>query len=457
MPDLLIDSDALTTSGFSGAQTTRTGAYDANGTGNNVIRATLQLVPLAVCGTGDQSHTGSYRVKARVYANDAVTRQTKLRLAWREGDGPLRANPWVSPVVSKAWTEVDLGTISIGEKLRGTQRWTGQIEAYSTFYAGAATLDIDYLLFMPTANGYGRARSRPLVQTPKTFSAYDAFGHTSGNLSGKVLPVGGTWSTSGSATDFTINTTNRRAQRATTSDASRRFAVAGTTNYTTICVEADVLWSGGTFANAGLLARWADASNFFELMVGGQVMYLTTWVAGIENQIAAANVAMVAGVQYRVRLLVDSSGGAFGWFGSPASLGDPVLSASSADLATGGALATGRVGLRDYHPGGQAITRAYDNFQAFVPETDAVMFSGRSAEIRHDAAIREDSTGTYWGDVPSYRGSRFYLQPAGDTGHVNRIAVKARRNDVESAADDQIADALTATVTYTPRYLVVPR
>ena len=36
-------------------------------------------------------------------------------------------------------------------------------------------------------------------ETPATFLAYDGFDQTAGALNAKVMPVGGTWATSGSA------------------------------------------------------------------------------------------------------------------------------------------------------------------------------------------------------------------------------------------------------------------
>jgi hypothetical protein len=59
--------------------------------------------------------------------------------------------------------------------------------------------------------------------------------------------------------------------------------------------------------------------------------------------------------------------------------------------------------------------------------------------------------------VPSYRGARFYIPPAGSAARTSRVLVKTRRNDIDTGADDQIADSTTATLHYTPRYLVAPR
>jgi hypothetical protein len=37
------------------------------------------------------------------------------------------------------------------------------------------------------------------------------------------------------------------------------------------------------------------------------------------------------------------------------------------------------------------------------------------------------------------------------------VLAKARRNDVETALDDQVTDSTKIQVAYTPRYLAVPR
>ena len=95
---LLIDSDNMVTSGFSGAQATVTGAYDPNATGNNAI--TISAVSgevAAVCGTGNQSHIGVYRVKARVQGptagseNVLKTRLTCVPRSSLEGPAPRSA------------------------------------------------------------------------------------------------------------------------------------------------------------------------------------------------------------------------------------------------------------------------------------------------------------------------------------------------------------------------------
>jgi hypothetical protein len=152
---LLVDSDDMVTSGFSGAQTTSTGAYDPNATGNNVVALTLVAsTTTAICGTGNLSHVGVFRVKARVKGG-ALTNQ--FRLSWKALDGPVNRNAWVTPVSITDWVEMDLGTITVPAATVGTQRWTGQIEVIAAASSPGVAV-IDYLVLVPANDGYGKAR-----------------------------------------------------------------------------------------------------------------------------------------------------------------------------------------------------------------------------------------------------------------------------------------------------------
>jgi hypothetical protein len=199
---LLVDSDDMVTSGFSGAQATTTGAYDPNAAGNNSVSLTLVAgTTTAIAGTGNLSHVGVFRVKARVQSGSL---SNQFRLSWKALDGPMNHNAWVSPIVSGAtdWQELDLGTITIPAATLGTQRWTGQIEvAAATSSPGTAV--VDYLVLVPQADGYGVARSA-YTYSPGVSSAFDAFvGTTAGVALGvRTAPLGGSWATSGDATDF---------------------------------------------------------------------------------------------------------------------------------------------------------------------------------------------------------------------------------------------------------------
>jgi len=469
-PGLILDSDSLVTSGFAGTGTTRTGAYDPGAAGNSVIRATLGQQPIAVCGTGDQSHVGTFRVKARVYVVSPLPQNVNVRFAWQEGDGPLRANPYTQPVVTNGFSELDLGIITIPEKALGTQRWTGRVEASCLLFGD--TIDVDYLLLIPAAEGWGKVRADMIFQ-PGVGVAHDEFTGTTAAaaLNTRVAPQGGTWATSGVATDFTFldgpDTGAETITRATSSEATPRFAILGATNYTDTLVEVFRRRASGIGAtgavDTSVIARWTDSSNYARLRMqvqgpGPNSISLDTILAGTLTTWKSQTVGELPDTWYALRLIIYASGAMIGQLLDGTRSIITQIQTSATVLATGGTLATGKPGLSDMNSTTTAISRYYDWFFAATPVAEPIsLYSTQSLEVRSDSALREDSTGTFWGPPPGYRGSRFYVPPAGTRSRKARIAVKARRNDVEVAADDQIADNLTVQINYTPRYVNVPR
>ncbi len=90
------------------------------------------------------------------------------------------------------------------------------------------------------------------------------------------------------------------------------------------------------------------------------------------------------------------------------------------------------------------LKRKYDNFIVTeIEPAQVVCYSGKQAEWRSDSFLRQDSTGTYYGEV-SNRGGRFYLQPGGKAGIKNRIVVALRRNDTTTFASLMIAAGVNA-------------
>lgn len=458
---LLVDSDNMVTSGFAGTGTTRSGAYDPNATGNNVIRATLYS-PTAVCGTGNLSHVGTFRVKARVYMTG--TGPVRCRLAWQEGDGAFSSNPWARVDTMATWFEVDLGIITVPPKELGTQRWSGRIEAYSD--TAADTIDVDYLVLVPAGEGYGKARSAGLT-TSSSSVAYDDFNSIgTSNLNARVASLGGTWATSGVATDFAGITSPYpgTAYRGTVSEATPRFAVLGATNYTDVQVEIWGLYLWPTIAaedRSYAIARWTDSSNYLRLAFNSEGAFaIQQVVAGVVTTLASKPFTMAPNTYYGARLTAFATGVIIGELRWANSTNAPFLTlkASSTAVATGGTLATGKPGFADQHFGPSAIARFYNFFSAGVPTTEPiVVYSTRSAEIHSDSAIRVDSTNTYWGPVPFYSGARFLVPPAGNESRTSRVLVKLNRQDIDASDATNVTDNVTIQVAYTPRYSVVPR
>lgn len=161
LTEVLARSTQLITSGYSGALIASGAAYTSN-----VVRGTLTPAVGTVCATaGTLAHVGTFRVKAHVLAGAATE---YMRLSWQEGDGPYRTNAYTAAPVAGTFSEVDLGLITVAPTQLGTQRWQGRIEGYTT--SGTATLDIDYLEFIPAQEGYGRARpdGTPVIYSGRT-------------------------------------------------------------------------------------------------------------------------------------------------------------------------------------------------------------------------------------------------------------------------------------------------
>jgi len=466
--DLLLDSDDLTITGYAGTGTTRSGAYDPGAAGNSVIRGTTSPGWVAMCSTGDQTHVGSYRIKARIWTNGAAT---QVRLSWRAGDAPHTSNAAVSPHVRSEWIEVDLGTIYIPTAVLGTQRWEGRVE-FKDPTAGWI-VDLDALWLVPS-DRYGVARGPVLITTPTTFSAQDAFDQTAGVLTGKTAPTGGVWAAAGDADDFSVEVTGKTAQRIAISDVdlnTGRYAISGAAAMTSMVVQGDVKATllgvlGLPPARWGVLARYVDINNYLIGAIdpsggGGSGTRLVVYkrVAGTLTQLAALDAPQItSGVFHRLQLVAFASGYWALYYATASGLFEKQLSGVDSTLATGGALASGKPGLYDATGSSNPNnTRNYDNFAAWAPTDNVVIYSGRLIEHRHDDTLRQNSTGTIYGRPPSYRGSRFYLTQAGGEAKVTRVAVKTRRNDIAGSADDNIADSTTAQVKWTPRYLNAPR
>jgi hypothetical protein len=463
-PGLLLDSDSLVTSGFAGTGTTRSGAYDPGAAGNSVIRGTLALQTIAVCGTGVQTHVGAFHVFARVWATETTSGAVSyVRLSWQDGDGPLRSNAYTTTPLNAAWVEVDLGIITTTTALSGTQKWLGRIDAYSTVVG--ETLDVDYIYLVPAQEGYGEARGI-YSYTPGVQVARDEFTGRAAALALNTLvaPSGGTWATSGVATDFVAadapaSTDETMSRSTATVEASPRFAILGATNYTDVEAGVDNNRTGSGYANCTVIARWVDSSNYLTAILGVFGFTIVAWVAGVAVSTAVESYTTPSSAWHSLRLIAFTSGTAIATVLDAGGAVIRTVQIQHSSIATGGALATGKPGFSDQSTlGVSPSVRYFDNFYVATPAPEAVVvYSGRTGTFASTYAQRQDSTGTYAGDVPGYRGTRFYVPPAGTRTRKTRIAVVARRNDIVVAQDDQIADSTTISALVTPRYVNVPR
>ncbi len=458
-PSLLIDSTSLVTTGYAGVTATRSGAY--SGASNNVISATLRTQVQAICGLGDLTHVGAFRPQLRFYAS-ALT--MGVRLTYQTLDGPFRSLSYYVPV-AVGWNHVDLGLVTIPTAVLGTQRWAGRIEAVSTA-TGGETFQVDFLGLMP-AEAFGRTRAS-YAYVSGVLAAFDDFDSATAlsNLGGRTATTGGTWASSGAGGDLIATT----PPDATSSqgmyrddNAALRLAVLGSTNYAD--VESGVAFlrrsAQPTAANeltAALLLRYVDASNMLRVVDDGYTLSVVKVIAGASTVLAQAPTSFARDSYMRLRAVAFATGRGFAQLLSTGGAVLVNLAFTDGDLATGGTLQTGKFGFADGNTGADAHFRYYDDFYAAVPPPEPIVcHSGQSIEFRHDTTLREDATGTYAGPPPEYVGARFLVPNAGGPVRKARIAVMARRGDVESVADDYIADSTTVAAYATPRYLVVPR
>jgi hypothetical protein len=411
-------------------------------------------------GTAYPTHTGTNRLWVRYRTTSGTAVQ--LRAVWDVGDmvfpvenTPIRCN------AGTALFDVDLGELRLDPPPVGTHRWNAILQAKGA--AGGENVSIDKVWVLNADEGYGVLRA-PITADAGliAYSARDEFNQAAGALTGKTLPVGGVWTNvaGGDTDDFTVEATGHTAQRTAVSDTAPRFAQAGTTSYTNIAVETVLKGSAFPGGNMGVFARLVDASNYLTAVVSVSAstaqLVVRKVVVGVETDIASRPLLPYGtGQFYAVRLYVDDRGNWFAWYGPEGALGDPQLQSNDPVLATGGALATGKVGIYDRVQGAGAVTRNYASFGAWVPVPEAVLYASQSAELRWDGMFREDISGSAYGPVSWVTGDLPRLPPTVDGRGTTEVFVKASRGDFAALPDTAIDD-ISARITYYPAWLTVP-
>lgn len=282
--------------------------------------------------------------------------------------------------------------------------------------------------------------------------------------------AGQTWATSGDAVDITVDESTHIAKRSEVSDAdinTGRYAVAGTIVLTDTVVGLKVkrgtlLTGASERIRGGPFARYIDNNNW--LFFGPDVeapsapvtdrLRLVKRVAGVITELQ--KITIPSSTDYRfVYLQVDAKGRYFCW-GALLESGIPRLLAAGqdADLATGGTLASGKVGFMDAKTGALANQRIYDQFVAWAPAADAVIFTGLSLELTDEICRRASPAGGVWTElIPE--GDYLQLDPAGAEGRKNRLLFIASPNDPETMGVGA-AKKVKVEIYATPRYRSVP-
>lgn len=440
----------------------------ASGGGNNTVEATLGVSYASVLSTqasgggAHLSHFGSYRVFARVLGVLGQAGTVSVALEWALGDFrryTRNAPATLPPLFGNSMRTLDLGIVTLPKVQLGAQRWEGRFLAKSDVSGDRIRIDCFYLV--PTECS-GQAQSVPNTPAPTVFSNRDSFDQTTGNATGKALPTGGTWVGAGSANDFTIDATNHLLQRTAVSDAAApntnmaagRVITASTPSMTNVAVGLAVKDVTGAFPSSGIVARYTDINNFVAFVQYSRNFAVFKRVAGVQSIIGNLGSTAVATTGYTLAMTIGQSG-AWTVTASGPAFGTIAASGSDPALATGGALAAGTAGILDQHNAATACTRTYDDFYAYVPPVDAAVFASQSIEWRHDGVLRKDSAGSFYQEPSSYEGDYLRIPPYGQEGKPVRFIVKGSRGIPDVSPDSGIDD-ISARLTATPRYLVVP-
>jgi hypothetical protein len=466
----------------------------ASGSGNNtVLNSSLitsyqSVLSTQASGGGNHlKHIGLYRIFARVQRPTTNSGSVTACLEYSQGDFKRAtrndgdAKTWAADELEGVWTLVDLGLVRLDKAVAGAQRWEGRVLAKST--VAGDKIYVDCLMLFPVDEGYGSLKLISTAEIPTTLSAYDMFDGSAGNLDApRALPLGGKWSevNKTGAKGFAVETSSHTAQRTEVSDTnldSGCFALAGTTSYTATQVQVNVRFTKALEEKMrfGVLARYTDIENWLMAVLtydgafGGEGspglhLSIIKRVAGVVTNLGHISPPNLKGAEggndflySTVQLAVATSGVFQAWAYRPGSgPGDPGVVSQEAALATGGALAGGKLGIYDAWTSATANTRNFDNFVAFaISASDAVVYASRSAEVRSDRFLRQDSTGLVSVPRTDYKGSYFKPPPARREGRSIRTIVKLSRGNVDTMADPSIDDA-SFRVYWQSRGLVLP-
>jgi hypothetical protein len=455
IPPLTFSGSSLTGGGSVALSTTTAGnpAY---------VGAALYDSWTAICDTGNLTHTGDYRVFARVYDASSTSDlyAMNLRIRWGNGDlTALQTNDAQVPQAVGDYTRIDLGQIHLPTAPTGTQRWNGIIEGKTSGTAASVGRVVRFE-FVPMERGVGEVRS--VDSGGATLSMLENFGATSGVLTGDTATSGQTWASMGGVTDAddfteTAAPDNSVIRTAVSDNASGyrygRGVVLGSSTPTDVIVEASVTQSALVVTYQGILARFVDSSNFLLAIyasssAGGGTVFVTRMISGSDVSLGSTIISVGCLATKALSLTVLSTGA---W--SLAVNGTTALSGTDSNLATGGTLASGKSGLYDYHDSASASTRTYSNFTVSVPATaQSAIYASQDLEFRPNEIVREIAAGGVYG-VPAVSSQPFQpeLVPAGSEGITNRLLIGTSRSNPD-LGPDTFPDAFTANVWHTPVY-----
>lgn len=460
----------------------------------NVYPVWMPLLGTNVGGATSMTHTGSYRVLARALAS-AVEDRIRMRFRWSVGD---QTDSIINDEVAistgdgteEAWQTVDLGTIRIDRTPIAGHRWIGQIEVFAENSVGR--VGVDKIWFQPLDEFETMVITGLNEATDQTLIAFDDLMGTAGaNVSADAAALGGNWDAFGDTTPEFVyepdGTGVRRYRSAADADANSGcfLLLDGSSTIddvdiaTQVSIPAIYQESQTTHTvRAGVVARYVDANNWLMLCreqqttdrnrylrlikkVGGTVSIIGSWLLSTSHHSG----------DFVVRMTVDTDGNVICHSGSYGSTdaGVKIAVYGDDDLATGGALNDGKIGIyavstningagfRDYIRFAPLDAVAGPvGFRAFSGglSPDAVIFSGQSIQLTTEGIYRESNDGGFHsevvpdGDLPRLPVSRL-------EDRTTEVFLKATVGNFGSIQDPLTAHPLSARVYYRPCWLFV--
>lgn len=411
-------------------------------------------------GTTAPTHKGRYRVLLRCRAPTANAGTVSVRARYVTDSTLPRSlstasETSVTLTSENAWFWADLGVVDAGKD----GRWYGRLEATST--VAGDVVDLDTLALIPIDGGYGEAA---ISQTTgdTTLYAVDGFATpASGAVAGTTLDLGGTWSGSGDADDFTYNGSGSVA-RSALSDAGiasgRALIVPGSKVAQQATITDGYVQPFGFPAPssgvnlAGVILRYVNATNFAIAVAGSDygvpAAYLRFYevvagVATLKDQVFIGDRNTFAYMP--LTATVDANGR---WSATLTNHGVS-LSGQSDVLATGGALASGAAGIYSVTTAtsGSGHGAVLGGFSAFDFLTDYALPPDGTTDLAHDGATQTTSAGQL-ATLSRFEGDLPFLGPgATDVVTLASTVLPAAGGDTLKRVDTQIL--------WTPRYLLV--
>lgn len=391
--------------------------------GNAITLSTLPpglWVPMLATNLASGSlmtHTGSYKVCARVYATGG---QPDLQLAWgAAGIATPRYNDQVTIPNSDDWYIVSLGVIRIDPAIIGSTEWTGIIQAYAG--QSGETVSIDCLYLIPLDDSAGQLTSLGL-NNAAVLSVALAAGTGTDTGTGGSNPWVNPQNVGSSVSAGVALTTGSTFLQATgfgfaipTGATIKGFEISYRCTATKAygaALRALALVQAGTIITAG---QEADSGNAFPVGVtvtrtygSPHQMWGATWTPA---QVNAAN--------FGVALQLVGAGN------TVASVGNLTVTA--------------------YFTLGSTITVTQD----------VVLAANGVLQIATDGIARQDPSGAPYAPVSTIIGDLPRLPPSGVESRPCELLIRPSIGDLDTEADSALGD-FSAQVMYWPSYLSRP-